>query len=50
MNRSKENPMTLRNLGLGLLLAAALIAPSLHVITFGQPARFDVALDAFPAN
>ena len=29
MTRSKENPMTLKNLGLGLLLAAALIAPSL---------------------
>ena len=29
MTRSKEDPMTLKNLGLGLLLDAALIAPSL---------------------
>ena len=50
MNRSKENPMTLKNLGLGLLLAAALIAPSLRVITFDQPAKFDAALDGFLAN
>ncbi len=42
--------MTLKNLGLGLLLAATLIAPSLHVITFDRPAKFDAALDAFPAN
>ena len=50
MTRSKENPMTLKNLGLGLLLAAALIAPSLHVITIDQPAKFDAAPDTFPAN
>jgi hypothetical protein len=50
MNRLGENPMTLKNLGLGLLLAAALIAPSLHFTMFDQPAKFDAALDAFPAN
>jgi hypothetical protein len=70
MNRSRENPMTLKNLGLGLLLAAALIAPSLahadatvtrerfsdgiapslHFIMFDQPAKFDAAPAAFPAD
>jgi pimeloyl-ACP methyl ester carboxylesterase len=41
MNRSRENPMTLKNLGLGLLLAAALIAPSLaHAGTIVTRDRF----------
>lgn len=50
MNRFRESPMTLKNIGLGLLLAATLIAPSLHFVMFDQPDKFAAALDAFLAQ